>query len=85
MDLNVHLFPNHQIQLGSLLAQQVDAAIVANPPADQRVRSVQIARERVYAVFGAADRLETDYFEGRHRINGQRAYDFLAEHLSAVL
>jgi len=36
----------------------------------------------VYAVFDAQDKLETDYFEGRHRISGQRAYDFLMEHLS---
>lgn len=50
-------------------------------PREAVARSVQIARERVYAVFGAAHQIETDYFEGRHRINGQRAYDFLAEHL----
>jgi dienelactone hydrolase len=42
-----------------------------------------VARARqVYGVFGAQDQLETDYFEGRHRINGQRAYDFLWEKLS---
>ena len=46
---------------------------------------VQKAVERtkaVYGVFAAQDRLETDYFEGRHRINGKRAYDFLREHLA---
>jgi dienelactone hydrolase len=36
----------------------------------------------VYGVFGAQDQVETDYFEGRHRINGARAYDFLLEKLS---
>jgi hypothetical protein len=44
--------------------------------------SVARARE-VYAVFGAQDAVETDYFEGRHRINGARAYDFLKEKLFA--
>ena len=43
--------------------------------------AVQIARERVYPVFGASDQVETDFFEGRHRINGRRAYDFLWEKL----
>jgi hypothetical protein len=28
---------------------------------------------------GAADEVETDYFEGRHQISGRRAYDFLWE------
>ncbi len=44
-------------------------------------KSVRIARERVYSLWGAADRLETDIFEGRHQISGRRAYDFLAEKL----
>jgi len=39
-------------------------------------RSVFRARN-VYRVFGAKDAIETDYFEGRHRISGRRAYDFL--------
>lgn len=34
------------------------------------------ARE-VYSVFGAEDRLEHAFFEGRHRIDGETAYDFL--------
>ena len=38
--------------------------------------SVTRARE-VYSAFNAADRIETDYFEGRHQISGRRAYDFL--------
>lgn len=39
-------------------------------------RGIRRARE-VYAVFGARDRVWTDYFEGRHQISGRRAYDFL--------
>lgn len=45
-------------------------------------QSVEIAKNRVYAVFDAADQIETDYFEGRHRINGEQAYDFLVEKLT---
>jgi dienelactone hydrolase len=45
------------------------------------MHSVEIARTRVYNIFGASQNVETDYFEGRHCINGERAYDFLAEHL----
>lgn len=44
-------------------------------------RSVAIAR-RVYGVVGAADAVETDIFEGRHRISGRRAYDFLWDKLA---
>lgn len=43
--------------------------------------SVKIARERVYRLWGAEGDFETDIFEGRHRISGQRAYDFLREKL----
>lgn len=49
-------------------------------PIDAVRSSVQKA-QKVYTVFGAGP-VETDYFEGRHRINGQRAYDFLAEKLA---
>jgi dienelactone hydrolase len=45
-------------------------------------KSVEIARERVYRIWGAEERLETDIFEGRHRISGRRAYDFLKETLA---
>jgi hypothetical protein len=45
------------------------------------MHSVEIARNRVYHVFGCPQNVETDYFEGRHRINGKRSQDFLAEHL----
>jgi hypothetical protein len=44
--------------------------------------SVSRARE-VYGVFGGADQIEVDTFEGRHQISGRRAYDFLMEQLSA--
>jgi dienelactone hydrolase len=44
-------------------------------------RSVARARE-VYAVFGARDAVQTDYFEGRHQISGRRAYDFLVQTLA---
>jgi dienelactone hydrolase len=49
------------------------------------IQAVKEAVERacaVYRVFGAEDQVETDYFEGRHRINGARAYDFLWEKLA---
>ncbi len=43
-------------------------------------RSIVRAR-RVYDVFGAKNKVVTDYFEGRHRISGAKAYDFLGEEL----
>ncbi len=43
--------------------------------------SVQIARERVYHLWGAEAQFETDLFEGRHQISGRRAYEFLKEKL----
>ncbi len=42
---------------------------------------VKIARERVYRLWNAEQSFETDIFEGRHRISGRRAYDFLRERL----
>jgi hypothetical protein len=44
-------------------------------------KSIAQARQ-VYQVFGAASAIETDYFEGRHSISGQKAYTFLQEKLS---
>jgi dienelactone hydrolase len=42
-----------------------------------------VARARkVYAVFGAEAQVRTDYFEGRHQVNGARAYGFLQEVLA---
>jgi dienelactone hydrolase len=37
----------------------------------------------VFATLGASDPIETDYFEGRHQISGQKAYSFLKEKLGA--
>lgn len=45
------------------------------------VRKGLAGARRVYAVFGAADRVSADIFEGRHQISGRLAYDFLAAHL----
>jgi dienelactone hydrolase len=50
-------------------------------PLEAVQRSVAIARDQVYQVFGVKDRLQTDIFEGRHRISGSKAYDFLMENL----
>jgi dienelactone hydrolase len=51
-------------------------------PLDAVKAAVAIAREKVYNVFNASEQIETDIFEGRHRISGRRAYDFLWEKLS---
>ena len=48
-------------------------------PIDAVQRSVARAQE-VYGIFDAGP-VQTDYFEGRHRISGQRAYDFLVAQL----
>ncbi|TFH05038.1 MAG: acetylxylan esterase [Spirochaetales bacterium] len=37
---------------------------------------------KVYSVFGAQERLEHGFFEGRHRIDGTAAYQFLRAHLA---
>lgn len=44
-------------------------------------RSVERARQGVYRIFGAEEALQTDIFEGRHRINGVKAYRFLHQAL----
>lgn len=49
-------------------------------PIEHVKRTVNRARH-AWKVLGAAEALETDYFEGRHRINGPAAYGFLAKHL----
>jgi dienelactone hydrolase len=48
-------------------------------PLEDVENGVRIARERVYNLWGASARFETDIFEGRHRISGRRAYDFFNE------
>ncbi len=44
-------------------------------------KSVDHAKEKVYSVFQKPSNVESDIFEGRHRIHGARAYDFLWEKL----
>lgn len=44
-------------------------------------KSVARAR-KVYDVFGARERVNTDYFEGRHQVSGAKAYDFLWSELT---
>lgn len=51
-------------------------------PIDAVKRSVDRARA-AYELFGAADDLATDYFEGRHQVGGDKAYDFLMAKLCA--
>lgn len=38
---------------------------------------------RAWKVLGAEDRFEAQFFDGRHRIDGTRVYDFLVRHLEA--
>jgi dienelactone hydrolase len=47
-----------------------------------RVKEAVSKARRAWKVFGAASKIETDYFEGRHRINGEPAYEFLGRELS---
>lgn len=49
-------------------------------PISQVKRTVGRAR-RAWQALRAPEAFETDYFEGRHRINGPTAYSFLAKHL----
>ena len=49
-------------------------------PIEHVKRTVEKARH-AWRVLGAEGDLATDYFEGRHRINGPAAYAFLANHL----
>jgi dienelactone hydrolase len=46
-------------------------------PLDAVRRSVERTRSQVYSIWNAQNRVETDYFEGRHRISGAKAYGFL--------
>jgi dienelactone hydrolase len=48
----------------------------------QAVKEAVDRASAVYRIFDAENQVETDYFEGRHRISGVRAYDFLWEKLS---
>ncbi len=49
-------------------------------PIEHVKRTVGKAK-RAWELLGDEDALKTDYFEGRHRINGPAAYEFLANHL----
>lgn len=40
---------------------------------------------RAYALLGAEERLEADFFEGRHEIGGWKCYDFIASWLRSAL
>jgi dienelactone hydrolase len=43
------------------------------------VRRGVAAARKVYSVFGTRDAVQTDLFEGRHRISGRKAYGFLTK------
>lgn len=45
------------------------------------MKSVERAQS-VYATFRDAPKVETDYYEGRHRISGNKAYEFLKRQLT---
>ena len=49
----------------------------------EHVKKTVTKARRAWDVFGAGDKLRTDFFEGRHAIGGAKAYDFLARHLGA--
>jgi dienelactone hydrolase len=52
-------------------------------PVEAVKRSVEIARNKVYAAFGCPENVEADIFEGRHQVSGRLAYDFLWDKLNA--
>jgi dienelactone hydrolase len=47
----------------------------------EQVKSAVSKAKRAWKLFDADAALATDYFEGRHRINGPAAFEFLAKHL----
>ena len=53
-------------------------------PIEHVKETVRRAR-RAWDVFGAGDRLETDYFMGRHEIGGGKAYEFLGRELGGEI
>lgn len=52
-------------------------------PLNEVQQTITSAR-RAWKVFDADNLLQTDFFEGRHEVGGNKAYRFLAEHLSTV-
>ncbi|MAE66986.1 MAG: acetylxylan esterase [Phycisphaeraceae bacterium] len=47
------------------------------------VRKAVSGARSVYGVFNAREAVQTDYFEGRHQISGEKAYGFLKAQLGA--
>lgn len=47
------------------------------------VRKGVAGARAVYGVFGCRERVNTDYFEGRHQISGRKAYAFLKAQLAS--
>jgi len=62
---------------GDLDAQRLGAMGISIGAVKQSMERTQ----PIYALFGAGGNLAADYFEGRHRINGGKAYAFLVENL----
>lgn len=50
-------------------------------PIEAVKKSVDRAKE-IYDIYSASSKVETDFFEGRHSISGQKAYKFLKEKLT---
>jgi len=50
-------------------------------PLEAVKKSVTKARQ-IYEIFSASSEIETDFFEGRHSISGQQAYQFLKKKLA---
>lgn len=38
--------------------------------------------QRHYTLLGLADKTEIEYFDGGHRINAERTFEFLSKHLN---
>ena len=72
------------VGLGALIAPR---ALLIESGTDDLIFPAEAARgevgrlRRVYDALGADERLEHDVFDGGHRWNGERAYDFLARWL----
>jgi dienelactone hydrolase len=49
----------------------------------QHVKKTVSKARRAWDAFAAGEKLQTDYFEGRHAIGGAKAYDFLGKYLAA--
>jgi hypothetical protein len=73
------------VDLGALIAPR---PLLVETGTEDPIFPVEAARREVarlsavYGALGVPDRLEHDVFEGGHRWNGGRAYDFLDHWLS---